>query len=111
MSNKKPNIENRRDQAAKRLSTRLESLKAKGADDTQIKRDPMVRKIRAEVRKAKMQLANVEKNEKQIAQQAEAKAQKLAAPKTRKLAAPKTDKPKQKKSDEAPPKKKAKKKK
>ena len=102
MSNTKPNIENRKERAEKRLATRLESLKAKGMDDTQIKRDPKVRQIQAEVRKAKMQLANVAKNEKQIAKQAEAKAEKLAGPKS--------DPSKKKKPADAPAKKKAKKK-
>lgn len=101
MSNKKPNIESRKDRTAKKLSARLESLKTKGMTDAQIKRDPKVRQIQAEIRKAKKQLANIVKNEKQIALMAETKAEKLAAPKT--------DKPKKKRPDSDPAAKKPKK--
>jgi len=101
MSNKKPHIEERKDLAAKRLSARTESLKTKGMSAGQIMRDPKIKQLKADVRKANMQLANIVKNEKQIARMAETKAEKLAAPKT--------DRPKQKKSAESPAKKKAKK--
>ena len=101
MSNKKPNIEVRKELAAKRLSARTESLKTKGMSAGQIDRDPKVKQLKADVRKANMQLTNIAKNEKQIARMAETKAEKLAAPKT--------DRPKQKKAGEAPAKKKSKK--
>jgi hypothetical protein len=101
MLNKKPFIENQQNLAAGKLAARLEFLKTKGMPDERIQKDPTVKHFRAEIRKARYQLADIAKLESQIAQQAEIKAQKLAVPKT--------DPPKHKRSDSDPTKKRAKK--
>jgi len=101
MLNRKPYIENHKNLAESKLAARLEILKSKGMTAEQIKRDAAVKHIRAEMRKAMNQLANVAKLESQIAQKAEIKAKKLAAPKV--------EPPKQKRSDADLEKKRAKK--
>lgn len=100
MLNRKPYITNHKMHAESKLAARLEFLKAKGTPDERIQRDPTVRHFRAEIRKAKYQLADIAKLELQIAQVAEIKAQKLAAPKP--------DHPKNKRSASDPMKKRAK---
>jgi hypothetical protein len=56
-------------------------LKAKGIDDVAVKRDSLVKKYQAAIRKAKRQLAAIANQEKQNAELAQAKADKLAAKK------------------------------
>jgi hypothetical protein len=80
MLNKKPYIENQRLSAEGKLAARLEFLKTKGTPEERIKKDSTVKHLRAEIRKAKYQLAEITKLEQQILQKAEVKAQKLAAP-------------------------------
>ena len=101
MLSKKPHFENHKTQAESMLTARLEILKSKGMSDLQIKKDTKVKHYRAEIRKARYQLADIAKLETQIAQKAETKAAKLAAPKI--------DHPKPKRSSSDPEKKKAKK--
>jgi len=100
MLNKKPYIENHKNIAASKLAARLAILKSNGLTDLQIQRDPTVRHFKAEIRKAKYQLADIAKLESQIVERAEIKAQKLAAPKA--------DHPKHKRSASDPTKKRAK---
>jgi hypothetical protein len=100
MLSKKPYFENHKDLAAGKLAARLEFLKTKGMPDERIQKDPTVKHFKAEIRKAKYQLADIAKLESQIARQAEIKAQKLTAPKT--------DPPKHKRSESDPTKKRAK---
>ena len=101
MLNKKPYIENHKNLAESKLATRLEILKSRGMTPVQIQRDATVKHFRAEIRKARYQLADIATLESQIAQRAEIKAKKLAAPKT--------DPPRHKRSDSDPQKKRAKK--
>lgn len=101
MLNRKPHIENHKFLAENKLTTRLEDLKSRGMTDLQIQRDSTVKHIRAKVRQAKEQLANIAKLESEIARRAEEKAEKLAAPKI--------DHPKPKRSAQDSMKKKAKK--
>ena len=81
MLSKKPHFENHKTQAGSMLAARLEILKSKGISDLQIKKDAKVKHYRAEIRKARSQLADIAKLEAQIVQKAETKAAKLAAPK------------------------------
>ena len=99
MLNRKPYVENHKFLAESKLAARLEFLKSKGMTAVQIQRDATVKHIKAEMRKAKNQLADIAKLESQIAQKAEIKAQKIAAPKT--------DHPKHKRSVSDPEKKRA----
>jgi len=101
MLNRKPYIENHKNLAESKLAARVEFLKSKGMTAVQIQRDATVKHIKAEMRKARNQLADIAKLESQIAQKAEIKAKKLAAPKV--------EPPKQKRSDADLEKKRAKK--
>jgi hypothetical protein len=101
MLNRKPYIENHKQLAESKLAARLEILKTKGISAVQIQRDTTVKHFKAEIRKAKYQLANIAKLESQIAQQAEIKAKKLAAPKV--------EPPKHKRASSDPEKKRVKK--
>ena len=101
MLNRKPYIENHKNLAESKLATRLEILKSRGMTPVQIQRDATVKHFRAEIRKARYQLADIATLESQIAQRAEIKAKKLAAAKT--------DQPQHKRSGSDPEKKRAKK--
>ncbi len=101
MANKKPNIENRKVVAGKKLSTRVAFLESEGMSADKIQRDFKVRQFKADVRKANRQLTDIAELESLLAQRAEEKARKLAAPE----AAP----PKKKRSPSDPTGKKAKK--
>jgi hypothetical protein len=100
MLNKKPHFENHKNLAESKLAARLKILKSKGLTEIQIQRDNNVKHYRAEIRKARYQLADIAKLESEIARKAEIKAEKLAAPRT--------DHPKPKRSASDPEKKKAK---
>jgi hypothetical protein len=82
MLNRKPYIENHKKDAETKLAARLEFLKTKGMPNERIQKDPSVKHFRAEIRKARYQLADIAKLELQIAEKAEIKANKLAAGKT-----------------------------
>ena len=99
MLSKKLYFENHKDLAAGKLAARLEFLKTKGMPDERIQKDPTVKHFKAEIRKAKYQLADIAKLESQIARKAEIKAQKLATPRA--------DHPKHKRSVSNPEKKRA----
>jgi hypothetical protein len=101
MLNRKPYIENHKNLAEGKLFARLDFLKTKGLPDERIQKDPTVKHFKAEIRKARYQLADIAKLESQIMRQAEIKAEKLAAPKIQA--------PKPKRSESDPAKKRAKK--
>ena len=101
MLNKKPYIETHKNLAESKLAARLEILKSNGVTDIQIQRDAKVKHFKAEIRKARYQLADIAKLESQIAQRAEIKAKKLAAPKV--------EPPRHKRGSSDPEKKRAKK--
>ena len=100
MLNRKPYIENHKNLAEGKLFARLDFLKTKGLPDERIQKDPTVKHFKAEIRKARYQLADIAKLESQIMRQAEIKAEKLAAPKIQA--------PKHKRSESDPAKKRAK---
>ena len=101
MLTKKPHIESHKRLAESRLAARLEILKSKGISAVQIQRDTAVKHFKAEIRKAKYQLADIAELELQIAQKADIKAKKLAAPKV--------EPPRHKRASSNPEKKRAKK--
>jgi hypothetical protein len=88
--------------AEQKLAARLAILKEKGANDTALVKDPMVKKIKADIRKAKFRLRSVAAQEKLMADKVQAKADKLEA---KKLAAAAPKAPKGKKQAAAEPKK------
>jgi hypothetical protein len=79
MLNRKTQIEAHKKASEQNLATRLELLKAKGLDDDQIKRDARIKHFRAQVRKAKHQLAGIAAMTDLIEEKAVAKAGKAAA--------------------------------
>ena len=102
MLNRKPFIEDHRKASADKLAARLEFLKAKGADDKVIQKDPKIKQYKAEVRKAKRQMAGIGAMEALISEKVEAKAQKAAAakaPRQEPKKAPKSTAPKKPKKE------------
>jgi hypothetical protein len=73
----KIHLENQKNVADARLTARLEFLKEKGWEGVAIKRDPVIRKIRADIRKANYRLACIAAQEKLNAEKAQIKAEKL----------------------------------
>jgi len=98
-------LESQKKVAGDKLVTRMSFLKEKGLDAVAIKRDGLVKKIRADVRKANYRLACIAAQEKLNADKVQTKAEKLAAQKN----AP--DKPSAKIAKDAPAKKEKKEKK
>lgn len=90
---KKPYIENKKEGAAKKLTLRLEALKAQGLDEKTIRKDASVRQIKAAIRQAKHQLTRIA--------EIEALDQKKAAAREEKRNAPKEAHPKAKKSQQS----------
>ena len=84
----KIHVENQRNAAENRLAVRLDSLKEKGLQGVSIQRDPVIRKIRAEIRKANYRLASIAAQEKLNAEKAKIKAQKLVKEKSNRDKAP-----------------------
>ncbi len=82
MLNRKPFIENHRKAAEDKLAARLELLKTKGLDDKVIQKDTKIKQYKAEVRKAKHQMAGIGAMETLVSEKVEAKAQKAAVAKT-----------------------------
>lgn len=64
-----------------KLATRLSSLQEKGWDEVAIKRDNVMKKLKAEIRKADFRLSAIAALEKLTADKARTKAEKLAAKK------------------------------
>ena len=84
----KIHVENQRNAAENRLAVRLDSLKEKGLQGVSIQRDPVIRKIRAEIRKANYRLASIAAQEKLNAEKAKIKAEKLVKEKSNRDKAP-----------------------
>jgi hypothetical protein len=72
----KIHLENQKTAAENRLAARLDFLKEKGLESIAIQRDPVIRKIRADVRKANHRLASIAALEKLNAEKAQIKAEK-----------------------------------
>ena len=79
MLHRKPHIENHLQSAQKRLADRLELLTAKGVDADRIKKDNIVKKFNAEVRKAKQELAAIAAVQTLMAEKADSRERKKAA--------------------------------
>jgi hypothetical protein len=77
----KTNVENQKKSALKKLEAQRAYLKEKGAKEDEIKKNTIVRKLKADVRKADFRLAAIADQEKQNRALAQAKAEKLAAAK------------------------------
>ena len=77
----KTHLETQKTAAEGKLAARLALLKDKGLDEGAIGRGAMVRKLKADVRKANQRLARIAALEKFNADKAQAKAEKLAAEK------------------------------
>ena len=73
----KIHLENQRTVAEGRLAARLELLYEKSLESVAIKRDPVIRKIRADIRKANYRLATIAAQEKLNAEKAQIRAEKL----------------------------------
>ena len=78
--NRKSQIENRREAAARKLALRLEVLKAQGVDDRMIQKDAAVRQIKAALRQAKRQMSRIAEIEALDHKKAEAREQKRTTP-------------------------------
>ncbi len=78
---RKPDIENKREAAARKLAIRLEALKAQGVDERTIHKDAAVRQIKAAIRQAKRQMDRIAEMEELDQRKAEAREQKRNAPK------------------------------
>jgi len=75
----KINVENHKKSALKNLDAQRAFLKEKGLKSDEIKKNVIVRKLKAEVRKADFRLACIADQEKQDLNLAQAKAEKLAS--------------------------------
>jgi outer membrane biosynthesis protein TonB len=89
----KIHLENQKNAAEGRLAVRLDFLKEKGSEGVAIQRDPVIRKIKAEIRKANYRLASIAAQEKLNAEKAQVKAEKLVKVKSNREKAP-AEKPK-----------------
>jgi hypothetical protein len=79
MLSRKPQIEDHRKSAEGKLAARLELLKNKGINDKLIQKDAKIKQFKAQIRKAKHQMAGIAAVETLISGKAEAKVQKKAA--------------------------------
>jgi hypothetical protein len=75
----KINVENQKKGALKKLDAQRAFLKEKGVGDDAIKKNVIVRKLKADVRQADFRLSRIADQEKQNLDMAQAKAEKLAA--------------------------------
>lgn len=75
-------VENQKKNFQARLDVRLASLKEKGLEESAIKKDPTVRKLKAEVRHSDFRLASIAAQEKLTRDLAQAKLDRIAAEKT-----------------------------
>ncbi len=96
----KTDIQVHKQTAQEQLAARLALLESKGMDETTAKKDPVVRKFKAEIRQAARRLAGVNAKEQLIAKKVQDKADKAAA---KKLAAESPPAPKAKKSEVSAP--------
>ena len=104
MLHRRPHIENHLQSAENQLSARVESLTRNGTDARKIEKDNHVKQFRAQIRKAKKQLAAIVASETLTADKAEIRIRKEAAAKS----AP-TEKKSKKRDADTPPAKKKKK--
>ncbi len=84
----KIHLENQKNAAEDRLAARLDFLKEKVLEGTAIQRDPVIRKIRADIRKANYRLASIAAQEKLNAEKSQIKAEKLVKKKGTREKAP-----------------------
>lgn len=75
-------LENQSKAAETRLAAQLAFLKEKGLEGAAVQRDPLIRKRKAEIRKAKYRLACIAAQEKLNAQKAQTKEDKSAQKKS-----------------------------
>ncbi|MBU0985919.1 MAG: hypothetical protein KKH68_01590 [Proteobacteria bacterium] len=80
--------ENKKKVVEGKLAVRLDFLKEKGLDSAAIQRDVVIRKMKAEIRKANYRLKSIAAQEKLNADKAQAKAEKSAAGKSALKATP-----------------------
>jgi len=80
--------ENQKKVVEGKIAVRLAFLKEKGLDSAVIQKDVLIRKMRAEIRKANYRLASITAQEKLNSEKVQAKAEKLAAGKSARKAAP-----------------------
>ena len=79
---------NQKNVVKSKIAIRQAFLKEKGLDSAAIKKDVLIRKMRAQIRQANYRLASIAAQEKLNADKAQAKAEKLAAGKSAGKAAP-----------------------
>ena len=84
----KIHLKNQKNAAEDRLAARLDIRKEKGLEGAAIQRDPVIRKIRADIRKANYRLASIAAQEKLNAEKAQIKAEKLVKEKGTREKAP-----------------------
>ena len=80
--------ENQKKVVEGKIAVRRAFLKEKGLDSAVIQRDVLIRKMKAEIRKANYRLASIAAQEKLNADKAKVKAEKLAAGKSARKATP-----------------------
>jgi hypothetical protein len=80
--------ENQKKVVEGKIAVRRGFLKEKGLDSAVIQRDVLIRKMKAEIRKANYRLASIAAQEKLNADKAQVKAEKLAAGKSPRKATP-----------------------
>jgi hypothetical protein len=71
-------VEKHKKAAGEKLSARSAHLKTKGLEEAAIRRDPSIRKIKADIRKANFRLASIAAQEKLNAEKVRVKEMKLA---------------------------------
>ena len=79
---RKIHVENQKKVVEGKIAVRLAFLKEKGLDSAVIQKDVLIKKMKAEIRKANYRLASIAAQEKLNADKAKAKAEKLAAKKS-----------------------------
>ena len=77
----KEHLESQKKVTGDKLAARISSLKEKGLDDAAIKRDSLIKKMKADIRKANYRLACIAAQEKLNADKVQTKTEKLAAKK------------------------------
>ena len=74
-------LESQKKVTGDKLAARMSSLEEKGLDDAAIQRDSLIKKMKADIRKANYRLGCIAAQEKLNADKAQTKAEKLAAKK------------------------------
>lgn len=78
----KGHLESQKKASGEKLAARTASLKKRGLDEAAIRRDTVIKKMKADIRKADYRLASITAQEKLNADKVKTKAEKLAAKKT-----------------------------